>query len=73
MVMSTHGEGSRFGPGSGGEPDGGRNARVLISRYIEEIEGVFCASPYPIRAKVRFALDLLYRQQGVSRNCLHEL
>lgn len=38
----------------------GRNANVLSSRWIEEIEGVIHTGPYPIEAKVQFALDLLH-------------
>lgn len=36
-----------------------RNVSVLCSRGIKEISGVFCTSPYPIEAKVRFSLDLI--------------
>ena len=64
--MSMQGEDSRLGPGPSGEPVGGRTAKVLSSRWIEEMEGVFHTSPYPIGAKVRFALDLLYRD---ARRC----
>lgn len=43
-----------------------RNARVLSSRWIKDMEGVFQTSPYPIKAKVRFSLDLLHH---AARNC----
>ena len=66
MVMSTHGEGSSFGLGSGDEPIGERTARVLSLCWIMELEGVYGTSPYPIGAKVRFALDLLHH---ATRSC----
>ena len=59
--------GFRLGLGSGGDPDGGRTARILSSCWIEEMEGVSCTNPFPKEAKVRFALDLLNQ---AARSCL---
>ena len=61
--MSTRGCGScsGLGLGSGGEPFEGRTSKILSLHWDEEMEGVFRTSPYPIGAKVRFTLDLLYR------------
>ena len=66
--MSTEGGSSDSGLGLGscGEPVEGRIAKILISHWIKEMEGVFCTSPYLIGAKVLFALDLLYL---VARSC----
>ena len=43
------------------EPVSGRTARDLSSLWIKEVEIVFCTSPYPLGARVRFALDILFR------------
>ena len=37
MRMNTQGEGPRFGPGDGGEPDSGRTVRILRSLWISRI------------------------------------
>ena len=44
----------------------GRLPWLWVARWIVDLEGVFRTSPYPIGAKVWFALDLLHH---ATRSC----